>query len=168
DDGDRELSVTNADEEFIEAFAAASEAVLAAWESGSFFPRLVELDGRKEPARCGFCSVAEACLRNDSGARQRLHEWTGRGLEALGPEEGALLRVWRLGAKPMEAPHPNPHPLAPSPVPSRPPSPGEGEEDEQRQIPDRAANVLRFSPLSRGGRGRGDGHGEGSGGGEPA
>ncbi|HEY3567488.1 MAG TPA: PD-(D/E)XK nuclease family protein [Thermoanaerobaculia bacterium] len=162
DSGERELSVTNADEDFIQAFAAASEAVLAAWESGSFFPRLVELDGRKEPARCGFCSVAEACLRNDSGARQRLHEWTGQEIEVLGAEEGALLRVWRLGAKPMEgAAHPSPHPLAPSPVPSRPPSPGEGE-DEQKQIPDRAANVLRFSPLSRGGRVGGDGHGEGS------
>ncbi|HEY4561740.1 MAG TPA: PD-(D/E)XK nuclease family protein, partial [Thermoanaerobaculia bacterium] len=102
DDGERELAVTHADEDFIEAFAAASEAVLAAWESGSFFPRVVELDGRKEPPRCGFCSVAEACLRNDSGARQRLHEWTGQGSEALGPEEWALLRVWRLGTKPME------------------------------------------------------------------
>jgi hypothetical protein len=165
DDGERELAVTNADEEFIQAFAAASEAVLAAWESGSFFPRVVELDGRKEPPRCGFCSVAEACLRNDSGARQRLHEWTGQGIDALGPEEEALLRVWRLGAKPMD---PNPHPLAPSPVPSRPPAPGEGEEEEPRQIPDRATNVLRFPPLSRGGRAGGDGHGEGSGGGDPS
>ncbi|MFL6258859.1 MAG: PD-(D/E)XK nuclease family protein [Thermoanaerobaculia bacterium] len=158
DDGDRELAVTNADEDFIQAFAAASEAVLAAWEAGSFFPRLVELDGRKEPARCGFCSVAEACLRNDSGARQRLHEWTGQGLEALAPEEGALLRVWRLGAKPMEAPHPSPHPLTPSPVPSRPSSPGEGEKRENRNT-----NVIPFSPLSRRGRAGGDGDGEGSG-----
>ncbi|MFL6237807.1 MAG: PD-(D/E)XK nuclease family protein [Thermoanaerobaculia bacterium] len=158
DDGDRELSVTNADEDFIQAFAAASEAVLAAWEAGSFFPRLVELDGRKEPGRCGFCSVAEACLRSDSGARQRLHEWTGQGLEALGQEEGALLRVWRLGAKPMEAPHPSPHPLTPSPVPSRPPSPGEGEKRENRNT-----NVIPFSPLSRRGRAGGDGDGEGSG-----
>jgi hypothetical protein len=170
DDGERELAVTNADEDFIQAFAAASEAVLAAWESGSFFPRVVELDGRKEPPRCGFCSVAEACLRNDSGARQRLHEWTGQGIEALGPEEGALVRVWRLGAKPMESPHPSPHPLAPSPVPSRPPSPGEGEEEQDEQKANRTTNILRFSPLSRGGRGRGDGRGDGGegSGGEPA
>ncbi len=99
DDGDRELAVTTADEDFIEAFAAASEAVLAAWESGSFFPRLVELDGRKEPGRCAYCAVAEACLRHDSGARQRLFEWTERDLAALEPEEAALLRVWRLGVK---------------------------------------------------------------------
>jgi hypothetical protein len=102
DDGERELAVTTADQDFIEAFAAASEAVLAAWEAGSFFPRLVELDGRKEPGRCGYCSVAEACLRHDSGARQRLFAWTEAALAALPPEEAALLRVWRLGAKPME------------------------------------------------------------------
>jgi hypothetical protein len=168
--GERELAVTNNDQDFIEAFAAASEAVLAAWETGSFFPRVVELDGRKEPARCGFCSVAEACLRNDSGARQRLYEWTGQAAEAR-PEEMALLRVWRLGAKPMEgggAPLPNPHPLAPSPVPSRPPSPGEEEEGTEEQIGDRERNILRFSPLSRKGRAGGDGRGaggEGSGGG---
>jgi PD-(D/E)XK nuclease superfamily protein len=101
DEGDRELAVTTADEDFIEAFAAASEAVLAAWESGSFFPRLVELDGRKEPGRCAYCAVAEACLRHDSGARQRLFEWTERDLAALAPEEAALLRVWRLGVKAM-------------------------------------------------------------------
>ncbi len=170
--GERELAVTNSDQDFIEAFAAASEAVLAAWETGSFFPRVVELDGRKEPARCGFCSVAEACLRNDSGARQRLYEWTGEAAEAR-PEEMALLRVWRLGAKPMEggAPLPSPHPLAPSPVPSRPPSPGEGEEDKAEQIGDRERNILRFSPLARRGRAGGDGRGaggEGSGGGDPA
>ncbi len=162
EDGDRELAVTHADDEFIEAFAAASEAVLAAWESGSFFPRLVELDGRKEPGRCGFCSVAEACLRNDSGARQRLFEWTGGAME-MRPEEMALLRVWRLGAKPMEGgPRPDPHPLVPSPVPSRPPSPGEGEkEGEEERSGERGANVLRFSPLSRRGRAGGDGRGGG-------
>jgi hypothetical protein len=157
DDGDRELAVTTADEDFIEAFAAASEAVLAAWEAGSFFPRLVELDGRKEPGRCGYCSVAEACLRHDSGARQRLFAWTEQALASLAPEEQALLRVWRLGVKPLD-PRPDPHPLAPSPVPSRPPAPGEGEGLENRTPGENRGNV---SPLSRGGRGRGDGRGAG-------
>ncbi len=150
DDGDRELAVTTADEDFIEAFAAASEAVLAAWEAGSFFPRLVELDGRKEPGRCGYCSVAEACLRHDSGARQRLFEWTEEALATLAPEEQALLRVWRLGVKPLD-PRPDPHPLAPSP------DPGEGEQGRGR----RRAGELP-APLSRVGRGAG---GEGPAGG---
>ncbi len=94
----REVAVTHADEEFIAAFATASEAVLAAWEEGSFFPRLVEPDGRNEPSRCSFCSVAEACLRGDSGSRQRLSEWTA-GDGGPGTEEDALLRVWRLWEK---------------------------------------------------------------------
>ena len=94
----REVSVTHADEEFIAAFATASEAVLAAWEEGSFFPRLVEPDGRNEPGRCSYCSVAEACLRGDSGSRQRLSEWTA-GTGGPGSEEEALLRVWKLWEK---------------------------------------------------------------------
>jgi len=94
----REISVTTADEDFVSAFAAASEAVLAAWEEGSFFPRLVKPDGRDEPSRCSFCAVAEACLRGDSGARQRLSEWTA-GAADPGSEEAALLRVWRLWEK---------------------------------------------------------------------
>ncbi|HSG38970.1 MAG TPA: hypothetical protein VLE27_04970, partial [Thermoanaerobaculia bacterium] len=69
---------------------------LAAWEAGSFFPRLVDTDGRSEPGRCGFCTVAEACLRGDSGARQRLYGWT-QGEEAQEDfAEASLLRVWRL------------------------------------------------------------------------
>ena len=154
DDDARELAVTNADQEFVEAFAAASSAVLAAWEAGSFFPRLVELDGRKEPGRCGYCSVAEACLRHDSGSRQRLFEWTAQAaIEALTPEQAALLSVWRLGENPLD-----PHPLAPSPVPSRPPSPGEGEEEKKVL---RRKDGSSFPPLSRRGRGRGDGRGAG-------
>jgi superfamily I DNA/RNA helicase/RecB family exonuclease len=61
-----------------EAFAAAVRAVLAAWDAGAFFPRVVDPTGRKEPGRCKTCEVAEACLRHDSGARLRLFEWADR------------------------------------------------------------------------------------------
>jgi hypothetical protein len=95
----REVSVTTRDQEFTAAFAAASEAVLVAWEEGSFFPRLVKPDGREEPSRCSYCAVAEACLRGDSGARRRLSDWTAAA-GGPGAEEEALLRVWRLWEKP--------------------------------------------------------------------
>jgi superfamily I DNA/RNA helicase len=94
----REHSVTTDDREAGEAFANAVGATLAAWDAGAFFPRVVDPAGRNEPARCGYCAVAEACLRGDSGARLRLFEWTGD--PDAGPAQAALLRVWRLAAKP--------------------------------------------------------------------
>jgi hypothetical protein len=95
----REHTVTRGDEDFVKAFENTAASVLDAWSAGAFFPRVVEPGGLKEPGRCGFCSVAEACLRGDSGARLRLFEWTERSAETV-PAEEALLRVWRLWEKP--------------------------------------------------------------------
>ncbi len=105
---DREIGVTDGDRDFAAAFEAAATAALAAWDAGSFFPRVVDPSGRDEPPRCSWCAVAEACLRGDSGARLRLFEWNERNgqngrPEALGSAEEALLRVWRLPAKPGRA-----------------------------------------------------------------
>src|SRR6202035_4146944 len=84
------------------AFHAAVQAALGAWEAGAFFPRLVDPGGRAEPARCSWCTVAEACLRGDSGARGRLFEWTMAAKEPVAGDEAtapsALLGVWRLPA----------------------------------------------------------------------
>jgi hypothetical protein len=93
----REHAVTTDDREAAEAFANAVSATLAVWDTGAFFPRVVDAAGRNEPARCGYCAVAEACLRGDSGARLRLFEWAGN--PDPGPAQTALLRVWRLAAK---------------------------------------------------------------------
>jgi superfamily I DNA/RNA helicase len=103
---ERELAVTLDDREIGAAFAQAVRAVLAAWDAGSFFPRVVDPAGRNEPARCGYCAVAEACVRGDSGARNRLFEWTGRAgqAEGLAPAEESLLAVWRLPAREKEKP----------------------------------------------------------------
>src|SRR6185436_13436639 len=111
----REHAVTTDDREAAEAFANAVAATLAAWDAGTFFPRVVDTAGRNEPARCGFCAVAEACLRGDSGARLRLFEWAERRRVGSDRSDGsdrsvgsdpawdesysALLRVWRLAAK---------------------------------------------------------------------
>jgi RecB family exonuclease len=97
---ERDFAVTALDRDFTEAFEAATAAALAAWDAGSFFPRVVDPAGRDEPPRCSWCAVAEACVRGDSGARLRLFEWSDRNRarrpEALDPAEEALLRVWRL------------------------------------------------------------------------
>jgi hypothetical protein len=102
---EREFAVPFGDPDFTPAFANAVEAVLGTWDEGGFFPRLVDPKGQKEPVRCGFCAVSEACLRHDSGSRLRLFEWTVA--EAAEAErtaaEAALLRVWRLPVR-EEAP----------------------------------------------------------------
>jgi RecB family exonuclease len=86
-------ATTEGDGEALEAaFRATVEAVLPAWDAGAFFPRLTDPEGEKEPDRCRYCPVAEACSRHDSGARRRLVEvaTTGAGGEAMG-------RLWQLG-----------------------------------------------------------------------
>lgn len=86
-------------------FEHATGGVLEVWDQGAFFPRLVDPDTLEEPGRCQWCTVAEACLRGDSGARRRLVEgvetWTAEELEGrLGdPQRRALLAGWRLASK---------------------------------------------------------------------
>lgn len=100
----REIALTRADAPILAAFNEATSTLLESWEAGSFFPRLVEIDGRQEPLRCSRCQVAEACLRGDSGARGRLHAWaSGEGgdrLQEKGRAEVALLGTWFLAAPP--------------------------------------------------------------------
>jgi RecB family exonuclease len=89
------------DRDLIDAFASAVRAVLAVWDAGAFFPRVVDPAGLAEPGRCKVCEVAEACVRGDSGARLRLFEWADRmrGARDLPSAESALLQVWKLPAK---------------------------------------------------------------------
>ncbi|MBV8201374.1 MAG: PD-(D/E)XK nuclease family protein [Acidobacteria bacterium] len=97
----QEVAVEAGDREAAAAFAAAAQAVLAAWDAGAFFPRLVDPMGRKEPSRCALCAVAEACLRGDSGARRRLATWAERGRAGAAPAhpaEAAMLAAWELPA----------------------------------------------------------------------
>jgi RecB family exonuclease len=99
---DREFAARLDDQDLTSAFSRAVQAVLSAWDAGSFFPRVVDPAGRNEPPRCSYCPVAEACVRGDSGARNRLFEWTERAREereGLDPAAQALLAVWRLPAK---------------------------------------------------------------------
>lgn len=62
-------------------------------------PRLLDLEKRKEPSRCGYCEVAAACVRGDSTSRQRAES----GFESLASERDSLrgdaallLRAWEL------------------------------------------------------------------------
>lgn len=98
----RTFAVEPSDDDFKEAFFEASRKVLEAWDHGTFFPRLVDPKGEKEPTRCSYCAVAEACSRGDSGARRRLVEAADvldqkrQSGEPLLPPEAAFLDAWRL------------------------------------------------------------------------
>ena len=70
----REFAVRADDSALAEAFGDALNVGFAAFDAGSFVPRLVGPEGT-EPKRCERCEVHQACLRGDSGARHRLEDW---------------------------------------------------------------------------------------------
>ena len=99
----RTAAVPSEDAELTAAFAAAVGSVWAAWDAGSFFPRLVE--GDKEPRVCQSCDVKEACVRGDSGARRRLERWLDAPVQScLSAPERALRELWNLGRAGQGAP----------------------------------------------------------------
>jgi len=91
------------DAEIREAFERTLGILFAAWEAGSFFPRLYDQKQGKEPDQCQSCAVSQACLRGDSGARLALAHWLEGsaqrrrdGAGALDPAEEALYRAWKI------------------------------------------------------------------------
>jgi RecB family exonuclease len=82
-----------------EARAAFDDTVarlLAAFEAGSFFPRLAKPDEPGAPTACTrFCEVREACLQGDAGARRRIFQWVREGKPA-DRAEAAVQPVWEL------------------------------------------------------------------------
>ncbi len=88
------FSVGPDDEPLLDAARDAFDVLLEGWDAGVFFPRLINARG-DEPVACGFCEVAEACLRGDSGARARLSAWLDAG-EPRGEGEARLLALFRL------------------------------------------------------------------------
>jgi hypothetical protein len=73
---------------------AALRTLLAGWDGGAFVPRLREPSDDREPFLCSRCELKDACLRGDSGVRQRLGAWAGaaRSTDA----ERAALALWQL------------------------------------------------------------------------
>jgi len=100
----RVAAVDSEDSDYSDAFERVAQVAFEAWDRGSFTPRLIDASSRQEPQTCRICSVKEACLRGDSGSRQRLDQWvesarsakTKKSLEA----ERATLQLWDLGVDP--------------------------------------------------------------------
>jgi hypothetical protein len=102
EDGPALQEADSEDGEVREAFDRALAVLFAAWEAGSFFPRLFDEKG-EEPQLCELCSFSQACLRGDSGARLALGRWLERGAAqrsggpgALHPAEEALYAAWKI------------------------------------------------------------------------
>ena len=110
DSGSREASVGPGDADLEEAFAEAAAVTLTAWREGAFPPRVVDEKTDKEPRRCQFCTVAQACVRGDSGARRRLLRISehfpdpaadpAADPDPRSPLERAFQNIWQLGNAP--------------------------------------------------------------------
>lgn len=90
-----------ADDENAESFQDAAATLVTALDRGAFLPRLEDTKGN-EPAMCGYCEVAPACVRGDSGQRRRLREWLeseASHTATLGPLARAL---WTRDLRPAE------------------------------------------------------------------
>jgi PD-(D/E)XK nuclease superfamily len=99
-DPPRVAAIAAADAELAATFEQTVSTLFEAWDRGALFPRVIQPDEDKEPDRCGYCEVAEACVRGDSGARARLRDWARGRLEGEpspdSPEEAAFLETWLL------------------------------------------------------------------------
>jgi RecB family exonuclease len=102
----RRLAVEAADDAFRTAFRDATRILATAWRGGAFVPRLVDEKLEKEPRACSLCEVASACVRGDSGMRQRLTTWLRARRDddarALDSAEAIGAAMWRMGAQANE------------------------------------------------------------------
>lgn len=92
----RSLRVSADDEGLRAALEGAVRTVLDAMEVGAFFPRVIEPDKDREPNRCRSCKVAEACVRGESGDRDRLRRAAEATAGASGAAERAFHAAWTL------------------------------------------------------------------------
>ena len=94
----RSTTVVSGDEEMADAFNHAVDTIVTGWRIGGLAPRVEEaLNPGKEPSACGYCPVAQACLRSDSGYRRRLVAWMEREAWSGSEVELAAINLWWLG-----------------------------------------------------------------------
>jgi hypothetical protein len=97
----RVVEADSADADLGEAFDEAVRIIVAALESGAFFPRLESDKASEQPSWCRYCEVGQACIRGDTAQRRHLTEWMNASRpEDLGEADDVLsaaARLWWLG-----------------------------------------------------------------------
>lgn len=97
----RELTIAGDDTEMMADFQIVVSALLGAWDSGVFLPRLTAPEGGDASRACGLCEMREACVQYDSGMRRRLLAWVGAA--PVDRASAMALQIWNLGvAEPGE------------------------------------------------------------------
>ena len=96
DDEMRNVVVCGDDDELVKPFEVAVRCVAEGRGCGIVFPRLEEADG-KNAVHCRYCSVAEACRRDDSGFRRRLVLWMQEEKVNDDHDHQAARALWWLG-----------------------------------------------------------------------
>ncbi|HNX51505.1 MAG TPA: PD-(D/E)XK nuclease family protein, partial [Thermoanaerobaculaceae bacterium] len=96
DDRARELAIAGDDTEMMADLQTVVSALLGAWDSGVFLPRLTAPEGGDASRACGFCEMREACVQYDSGMRRRLLAWVGA--PPVDRVSAVATQLWNLGA----------------------------------------------------------------------
>jgi len=89
---ERSFVFSHDDPEVSTALEAIVGEVHAAVQEGSYFPRVSELKDDKVPVACGYCSVRETCLVEDSSLRMALIDRMSQA-----PRTSTVSRLWRRG-----------------------------------------------------------------------
>ncbi len=96
----RRASVGLEDVEVVAAFTGAVETIVRGWVNGGLPPRVEEAHKPgKTPPACGYCPVAQACLRSDSGYLRRIVAWMSGDAGADDPVSSAARSLWWLGVE---------------------------------------------------------------------
>jgi len=94
----RNVVVCGNDEELVGPFEVAVRTIVEGRACGIVFPRVEEADG-KSAVHCGYCRVAEACRRDDTGFRRCLVEWMRKRAATDDRSQEAARALWWLGVE---------------------------------------------------------------------
>jgi hypothetical protein len=96
----RRTFVASDDGEMAAAFMSAVGTIVDGWTAGALPPRVEEAHRPgKVPPACGYCPVAQACLRTDSGFVRRIVGWMSRESDADDEISRAAQALWWLGVE---------------------------------------------------------------------